>query len=306
MRTGASRRPTAISRSASTRGSGGGRAEISSALKPTAPLSTASATVTTPVARRSSRSSNPTMPGGQAGVESRPRTGIWGAREESFLIDEISKSLRLAPERADQVTIIDGVGALAVRSHPRHAHDRIRPEETFKPIVEEMHLDHVADKARRDGVVDSIDSDGAIARRFHRHRCEVGGPPLGQGFELLALDRDERRATGVVTVADAVDKGAVGFKADEISALPPPEPLVEADLDMAVGRLDAPVLIGHARIITGRLHAVMPAQLVITLGEIELCVAVEIFEGGRQRVGPMLPWDASELPKRILQPLGDG
>ena len=132
--------------------------------------------------------------------------------------------------------------------------------------------------------MNSIDIDGAIARRFHRHRSEIGRPAFGQRLELLALDRDERRATGVVTVADAVDKGAVGFKADEISALSSAEPLVEADLDMAVGRFNAPILIGHAWIITGRLHAVMPAQLVITLGEIELGVAVGNFEGGRQRV----------------------
>src|SRR5271166_2306084 len=139
-----------------------------------------------------------------------------------------------------------------------------------------------------------------------QHRPQLEADHRGRQSRWMVGREAAHDATGVVTVADAVDKGAVGFKADEISALPPPEPLVEADLDMAVGRLDAPVLIGHARIITGRLHAVMPAQLVITLGEIELCVAVEIFEGGRQRVGPMLPWDASELPKRILQPLGDG
>src|SRR5271157_2361883 len=159
---------------------------------------------------------------------------------------------------------------------------------------------------RRDGVDHPIDIDGAVAGHSRRHRCEVGGPALGQGLELLALDGEERRATGVVTVADAADKGAVGVEAGEIPALPAPEPLVEADLDMIVGGLNAPVLIGHARIIAGGLHAVMPAQVIVALGEIELGVAVEILEGGRQRVGPMLAWDASELPKRILQPLGDG
>ena len=192
----------------------------------------------------------------------------------------MSKGLRLAPERADEVTIIDGVGALAIHSDPRHAHDWVRPEETFKPIVEEMHLDHLPDEARRDGVDDPIDIDGAVAGYSRLHRCEIGGPAPRQGLELLALDGDEGRATGVVTVADSPDKGAVGFNAGEIPALPAPEPLIEADLDMAIGRLNAPVLIGHARIITGRRHAVMPAQLIIALGEIELCVAVEVLEGG--------------------------
>ena len=109
-----------------------------------------------------------------------------------------------------------------------------------------------------------------------------------------------------VTLAKFGQTAALSAWVNGIPAPPAPEPLVEADLDMAVGRLNAPVLIGHARIIAGRLHAVMPAQVIVALGEIELCVAVEILESGRQRVGPMLAWDASELPKRILQPLGDG
>ena len=202
--------------------------------------------------------------------------------------------------------IIDGVGALTIRPHPGHAHHRRGPEETFEPVVEEMHLDHLPDEAGWDRIDDPVDVDGAVARHFRRHRREVGGPALGQGLERLALDGDKRRAAGVVPVADAADKGAVGFQAGEIPALPAPEPLVEADFDVIVGRLDAAVLVGHARIVTGGLHAVMPAQLVIPFREILLGVAVEVLEGGRQGIGPVLGRDTAQLPKRILQALGDG
>ena len=214
--------------------------------------------------------------------------------------------MRLAPQRADQMMIIDGVAARAVRPHARHAHDRVGPEEAFQPVIEETHFDLVADQPGRDGIKDPIDIDGAVARHLRRHRREVGGSALGKVFQRLALGGDRLGAAGVVTVADAADEGAVGFKAVEIPASPAPEPLVEADLDVAVGGLDAAVLIGHAGIVAGGLHAVVPAQVVVALGEIKLSVAVEVFESGRQRVGSVLARDAAQLPKRVLQAFGDG
>jgi hypothetical protein len=41
---------------------------------------------------------------------------------------------------------------------------------------------------------------------------------------------------------------------------------------MAVGGLDAAILIGHAGIVAGGLHAVVPAQVVVAPGEIKLSV----------------------------------
>src|SRR3982074_2300180 len=133
------------------------------------------------------------------------------------------------------------------------------------------------------------------------HHAEIGRPALWQSLKRRALGGDQLGATGVVTLADAADKDPIGFEAVEIPAPPAPEPLVEADLDMAVGGLDAAVLIGHAGIVAGGRHAVVPAQLIVALGKIALGVAIKVLESGRQGVGSVLAWDASQLPESVLQ-----
>jgi hypothetical protein len=49
------------------------------------------------------------------------------------------------------MTIIDAVAALAIRPHARHAHDRVGSKEAFEPVVEQMHLELVADQPGRAG-----------------------------------------------------------------------------------------------------------------------------------------------------------
>ena len=169
----------------------------------------------------------------------------------------------------------------------------------------ETHFDLLADQPGWDRIKHPVDIDGAVARDLRRYCREVGCPAPGQGFERRALRNDRLGAASVVTVADPGDEGAVGFDAVEIPASPAPQPLVEADLDVAIGGFDAAVLIGDAGIVAGGLHAVVPAQIVIALGEIELRGAVQVLESGRQRVGSVLAGDAAQLPKRILQPFGD-
>lgn len=71
-----------------------------------------------------------------------------------------------------------------------------------------------------------------------------------------------------------------------------------------MGALDRPVLVGDAAIVTGRPHAVMGAEVLVPPGQIVSRIAIEIAEGGRQTVGPMLPRCATERPQGILQPFG--
>src|ERR1700724_1603839 len=76
---------------------------------------------------------------------------------------------------------------------------------------------------------------------------------FGRDLSVSRSVADQFGVTGVVALADAVDEGTIGFEAVEIPAPPATEPLVEADLDMAVGGLDAAVLIGPAGIVAGGL-----------------------------------------------------
>ena len=69
---------------------------------------------------------------------------------------------------------------------------------------------------------------------------------------------------------------------------------------------DRTVLVRHAAIVAGRLHAVMGAQRLVAARLILPRVVVEIAESGRQAVAAMLYRCTAERPQRVLQPLGQG
>src|SRR4051794_29475202 len=77
-------------------------------------------------------------------------------------------------------------------------------------------------------------------------------------------------------------------------------------LEMAVRAFDRAVLVRHAAIVAGRLHAVMGAQRLVAARLILPRIVVEIAEGGRQAIAAMLQRCAAERPQRVLQPFGQG
>jgi hypothetical protein len=72
---------------------------------------------------------------------------------------------------------------------------------------------------------------------------------------------------------------------------------------MTVGALDRPVLVGDARVVAGRRHAVMSAQILIAARQIGFSIPIEIAEGRRQAVAAMLRGNPAERPECVLQPL---
>jgi len=75
---------------------------------------------------------------------------------------------------------------------------------------------------------------------------------------------------------------------------------------VAVRALDRAVLVGHAGIVAGRRHAVVGAQRLIAPGEVGLGRLVEIAEGRRQAVGPVLARRPAQQPQPVLEPFGQG
>ena len=69
---------------------------------------------------------------------------------------------------------------------------------------------------------------------------------------------------------------------------------------MAVRRLDAAVLVADARIVAGRLQAVVVAERLVAGRRI--VVLVQIAVGCRQPVGAMRRRHRAQLPQRFLQP----
>ena len=95
----------------------------------------------------------------------------------------------------------------------------------------------------------------------------------------------------------------VGRQIVEVERAPHQQRVLDRRLEMAVRALDCAVLVGNARIVAGRPHAVMAAQLLVAAREVFLGVALEVAEGGRQTVGTMALRNPAERPQRILQTL---
>jgi hypothetical protein len=108
----------------------------------------------------------------------------------------------------------------------------------------------------------------------------------------------------VAAADDLVDEAAVGGEIIEVGSAAQQQRIGDRPLEMAMRALDRPVLVGDAAIVAGRPHAVMGAEVLVPPGQIVPRIAIEIAEGGRQAVGPMLPRCPTERPQGILQPFG--
>src|SRR4051812_39567385 len=76
-------------------------------------------------------------------------------------------------------------------------------------------------------------------------------------------------------------------------------------LQVTVRALDGAVLVGDAGVVAGRRHPVMSAESLVATGQVGLGRRVQITEGRRQAVGPVLARGAAERPERVLQALGE-
>jgi hypothetical protein len=63
---------------------------------------------------------------------------------------------------------------------------------------------------------------------------------------------------------------------------------------------------GDARVVAGGLHAVVPHEALIALGESFLFIAGQLSHGCAQMVGAMLHGNASDLPERLLNTFRQG
>ena len=119
-----------------------------------------------------------------------------------------------------------------------------------------------------------------------------------------ALEIETLGVARVVPSDDLIDEAAIGIQVDEVARAAQQERVLDRLLEMAVRAFDRPILVRHAAIVAGRLHAVMRAQRLIAARLILPCVVLEIAEGGGQAVAAMLQGRLPERPHRVQQPLG--
>jgi hypothetical protein len=92
----------------------------------------------------------------------------------------------------------------------------------------------------------------------------------------------------------------VGGDVGEFAADAQRQGLAQAGLEMTMRRLDAAVLVADARIVAGRLQAVVVAERPIAGRRV--VILAQIAVGRRQPVGAMRRRRPAQLPQRFLRP----
>lgn len=75
-------------------------------------------------------------------------------------------------------------------------------------------------------------------------------------------------------------------------------------LEMAMGAFDRAVLMRDAFVVTRRRHSIMGAKLIVSVGEIDLGIGVEVAECRRQAIAAMIKRRTAHRPQGILKPFG--
>src|SRR6266568_2791734 len=206
----------------------------------------------------------------------------------------------------DDVPVIDDVAMLSAGMRPPAAqrHQRGRAEEAFEPVIVEPHAKPVADQARRHRIEHLLEDEPAGRSDGDDGLLVIRRPARRQRLQGRALEIEPLAVASIAAPDDLVDKTAIGLQVVEVARSAQQQRVLDRLFEMAVRAFDRPVLVRHAAIVAGRLHAVMRAQRLVAARLILPRVVVEIAEGGRQAVAAMLQGSAAERPQRILQALG--
>jgi hypothetical protein len=215
---------------------------------------------------------------------------------------------RLAAQAVDDVPVVDHLDATSIaRCAPaRQAQHPALTEEALQPIIVDPQLQPIADQAGRHGVEDFAQDEAAAGGHQYGGLVMVGGTPRRQRAKLGALEFDELVAPCVAATDEVGDPVAIGVEAVEVGAAAQHQCLGDGALKVAVLALDRAILVRHAEVVAGRLHAIMGTQGLVAPGLILSGIAVEITERGREAVGAMLGRGAAERPQGVLQATGQG
>src|SRR6267143_2938737 len=230
---------------------------------------------------------------------------IGAVREELLTIDQVEQGHWLAAQGMDDVPVIDDVAMLAAGMRPPAAqrHQRRRAEEAFEAVVVEPYAKPVADQARRHRIEHLLEDEPAGRGDGDDGLLVIRRPAYRQRLQGRALEIEPLAVASIAAPDDLVDKAAIGLEVVEVTRSAQQQRVLDRLFEMAVRAFDRPVLVRHAAIVAGRLHAVMRAQRLVAARLILPRVVIEIAEGGGQAVAAMLQRGAAERPQRILQTL---
>ena len=180
------------------------------------------------------------------------------------------------------------------------------PQMEFQPVVKNADPEPVADQPRGNGVEHLLEDEAAGRGDGDGGVLPIRGAHRRQVAKRTAFGPDGLRPAGIAASDDPGHEGAI--RVDIGKVLRPPQRQGIGDLarEVAMRTLDGAVLVGHAAVVAGGRHPVMPAQRLIPSGPVPRVVLAEVAEGRRQAVGAVFGGNATQGPERGLQPCGQG
>jgi hypothetical protein len=147
----------------------------------------------------------------------------------------------------DNVTIVNHMAApVAALRRPAalQSEDVGGAEEIVEAVVVEMHVQAMADEARRHGVEHAPQDEAAARGDDDALFLIIGGAAWRQRFERGALNVDALAVAGIAPSDHFVDEAAIGGKVGEVPRVAQQKFVLDHFLKMTVCAFDGAILVG--------------------------------------------------------------
>ncbi len=123
--------------------------------------------------------------------------------EQLIAVDEVEQRHRFAPQRVDDMAVIDHMGTLAGprRASPRQGHQQGGADEHLKPVVIEPNPQAMADQPERHRVEDLFERKAARGGHGDERLLMVAGSLSRQKLQSGPLGVDALGVVGVLTIS---------------------------------------------------------------------------------------------------------
>lgn len=220
--------------------------------------------------------------------------------EQLLAIAIVLEGARLPHQLIDDVPIVDRV--LVASHQPRQRIEALSRVPHLHPVGMQAGFDLLSDQAAGDRVAVAMNVDQAAGIHTHWQPQTTVLP--------LRRQRPQRRQFlgvpllpgGVACGDHLLEKLQVLLAADEIAAATQKQRLIHGGLEVPVRRLAIAVLVGLADVDPLARQSVVFQQTQVT--RLKFTFGREVVDRRAEAVAAMPPWHSPELPKRVLQAVG--
>lgn len=203
---------------------------------------------------------------GMSGSERVPGHAKTAGGKHFFTISIVRKGSRLADQRIDDVSIIDGRQVLA--DQPRHGLNEVSLMRHYDLFGTDPQVDELADQSAGNRIGIGSHIDRTAARDSHTFDDVVGVEPfVRQPVQMCEILKKRLPPVVIGTPHQVFHEVNVLFTALEVSTATQQERLVNAILEMSIGRFNVAIFVGTASVRAFRCTVVIIHQGRIPLGE---------------------------------------